>query len=187
MRSQPTVLALLALAAPLAGACWKQNTPDSPATSAIGAIGSPDLSLRGVTFARTADGRVTARGTAAHLDYRRAGGQLNAEVTAMTVVPQTGSNLSSFGLLHFAAPHATGEVAARHGNAWGGVRFTATRGDRGSTESIEYDGNLIHGEQPVDHAGPGYTMHGHGMVLHTDGSSLALNHGVTGTLQSEVR
>jgi hypothetical protein len=145
------------------------------------------LTLHGVTFARTADGRVTARGTAAHLDYRRAGGQLNAEVAAMTLVPQAGSQLASFGLLHFTAPHAAGEVAAKHGNAWGGVRFDATRGDQGATEAVIYEGSVIHGEQPVDLSGPGYVMHGHGLVMRADGSSLSLNHGVTGTLQAETR
>jgi hypothetical protein len=176
-------MTVIALTAALAGACGKENTLVSPSTS----VNAPDLSLRGVAFARTADGRVTARGTAVHLDYRRAGGQLNAEVTAMTLVPQAGSRLATFGLLHFAAPHATGELQARHGNAWGGVRFSATRGDRGATEAVEYDGDLIHGEQPVALSGPGYAMNGHGLLMRTDGSSLSLTHGVTGTLQSEAK
>lgn len=140
-----------------------------------------------MAFARTADGRVTARGTAAHLDYRRAGGQLNAEVANMELVPQSGSRLAAFGLLRFAAPHATGELQARHGNAWGGVRFKSTRGDRGATDAVEYDGDLIHGDQPVALSGPGYVMNGHGLVMRTDGSSLSLSHGVTGTLQSEAK
>jgi agmatine/peptidylarginine deiminase len=145
---------------------------------------APDLSLRGVAFARSADGRITARGTAAHLDYRRAGGQLNADVTAMTLVPQPGSQLATFGLLQFVAPKVKGEVQAKHGNAWGGVKFNSTRGDRGATEEVEYDGDLITSDKPVALAGPGYVMHGNGMILNADGSSMRLTNGVTGTLEA---
>jgi hypothetical protein len=149
--------------------------------------GSADLSLRGVALVRTADGRVTARGTANSLDYRRSGGQLNAEIAAMTLVPQTSSRLATFGLLHFTAPKVAGETQARRGNAWGGVHFDSTHGDRGATEAVEYEGDFIHGEKPVALAGPGYEMHGNGLVLRTDGSTMSLTHGVTGTLQSEAQ
>jgi hypothetical protein len=144
------------------------------------------LSLRGVAFARTADGRITARGTAQHLDYRRAGGQLNAEVTAMTLVPQAGSQLATFGLLDLSAPYVKGEVQEKAGSAWGGVKVAATRGDRGATEAVEYGHDLITSEKPVQLAGPGYVMHGNGLVLQADGSSMRLTHGVTGTLQAEA-
>src|SRR5471032_3405741 len=112
MRSQPTKFAVIALTAALGGACEKQNTRIVTNTSTNTAPEAPDLSLRGVAFARSADWRITARGTASHLDYRRAGGQLNADVTAMTLVPQPGSRLATFGLLQFAAPNAKGEVQA---------------------------------------------------------------------------
>ena len=140
-----------------------------------------------MAFARSADGRITARGTAARLDYRRAGGQLNAEVTAMTLVPQAGSQLATFGLLHFTAPSVKGEVQAKRGNAWGGVKFSSTRGDRGSTEEVEYDGDQITGDKPVALSGPGYTMHGNGLVMKSDGSGMRLTNGVTGTLQAEAK
>lgn len=109
----------------------------------------------------------------------------------MTLVPQPGSKLATFGLLHLAAPHVKGEgVSSRegqekHGDAWGGVTLNSTRGDKGATEEVEYDGNLITSGKPVALAGPGYVMHGNGMVLQADGSSMQLTHGATGTLEAK--
>jgi lipopolysaccharide export system protein LptC len=175
---------VIALTAALATACGKAKTPIVTNSSVNIAPDAFDLSLRGVAFARSAEGRITARGTASHLDYRRAGGQLNAEVTAMTLVPQPGSRLATFGLLHFTAPHVKGEVQAKHGDAWGGVRFESARGDNGATDEVEYDGDQITSGKPVALAGPGYTMHGNGMILQADGSAMRLTNAVTGTLEA---
>jgi len=185
MRSQPTKFAVIALTSALAIACGKQNTQVVPKSSVKAVPDAPDLSLRGVAFARFSDGRITARGTAQLLDYRRAGGQLNAEVAAMTLVPQPGSRLATFGLLQLAAPHVKGEVQEKAGSAWGGVTFAASRGDRGATEAVEYSKDLITSEKPVQLAGPGYVMHGNGLVMQADGSSMRLTNGVTGSLQAE--
>jgi lipopolysaccharide export system protein LptC len=146
---------------------------------------SADLSLRDVALVRTSEGRVAARGTAARLDYRRAGGHLDADVAAMTVFPERSAQVASFGAMHFSAPTATGEVGARHGVASGGVRFSAARGDQGDTESLEYDGETIHGDDPVRLSGPGYRVQGHGVVARADGSIVTLRDGVSGTLQAE--
>lgn len=180
------MLVVIALTGASAIACGKQNTQAFPNVSASEAANAPDLSLRGVAFARTANGRITARGTAQHLDYRRAGGLLNADVTAMTLVPQAGSQLATFGLLNLSAPHVKGELQEKSGNAWGGVKVAATRGDRGATEAVEYRGELITSEKPVQLSGPGYVMHGNGMVMQADGSFMRLTHGVTGTLHEAV-
>jgi hypothetical protein len=144
---------------------------------------APDLSLRAVAFVRTVDGRVADRGTAARLDYRRAGGRIDADIAAMTLAPRPGSQLTTYGNLQFKAPRAQGESVTRGGRAWGGVLFGSARGDHGETESVEYDGRLIHGEQPVALRGPGYVMHGHGLAARDDGSQLALKNGVEGTLE----
>jgi hypothetical protein len=148
---------------------------------------APDLSLKGVAFARTSEGRIAARGTAARLDYRRPGGRVDAEVTAMTLFPQPGSQLASFGQLGFSAPHAKGEVTARRGTAFGGVDFASSRGDRGRTDAVELDGDTLHGETPVVLTGPGYQMQGRGLIATADGKTVGLTNGVTGTLQTEAR
>lgn len=104
----------------------------------------------------------------------------------MAIVPEPGSQLASFGVMRFSAPHGAGEVSARRGHAWGGVRFDSARGDRGRTEAVEYDGTFIRGNQPVDLTGPGYRVRGHGLLIQADGSRLALVDGVNGVLQEEA-
>ena len=148
---------------------------------------APDLSLRGVAFARLADGRVVARGTAEHLDYRRAGGRLVAFVGAASMVPEAGTGLASFGTLYFAAPHVDGEIANRHGNAWGGVNLDTGRGDRAFTEAVEYDGAVLRSDKKVTAHGPGYRVQGNGLVAQADGSSVRLTQGVAGQMRMEAR
>src|SRR5207244_13439789 len=130
MRSQCAIV----LALPLAMACESANVSHTSLPS-----DAPDLSLRGVAFARLADGRVVARGTAEHLDYRRAGGRLVAFASAASIEPQGGTGLASFGTLYFAAPLVDGEIANRHGNAWGGLHLGPARGDRPLTEAVGDD------------------------------------------------
>ena len=124
MRSQ-SVIAVLALAA---GEGCGNGTP--PAMSHISLpVDAPDLSLRGVAFARLSEGRMVARGTAGRLDYRRAGGRLGAEQGAAQVWPENTSGLAPFGWLKFQAPVVSGEVSNRRGNAAGGVHLETQRGD----------------------------------------------------------
>jgi hypothetical protein len=146
-------------------------------------VEAPDLSLRGVAFVRTAEGRITARGTAARLDYRRAGGRLDAEVAAMTMVPEPAGRLASFGLMHFSAPRAMGEVADKRGSASGGVKFTSARGDRAATEAIEYADDQVRSNKPVDARGPGYVMRGNGLIANKDGTEISLIDGTSGTME----
>jgi hypothetical protein len=185
MRSQFQAFLAVLLAGAFAGACGKPNSAGTTRRSASSMTNGADLSLRDVALVRTSEGRIAARGTAARLDYRRAGGHLDANVAAMTVFPERGAQVASFGAMHFSAPTATGEVGARRGVAMGGVRFAAARGDRGTTESLEYDGETIHGEQPVRLSGPGYRVQGHGVVARADGSNVTLQNGVSGTLQAD--
>lgn len=184
MRSQFKAVLALLLTGALAGACGKSNSAKATRPSALSLTNGADLSLREVALVRTSEGRVAARGTAARLDYRRAGGHLDADVAAMTVVPEPGAQVASFGAMSFTAPAATGEVSARHGIASGGVRFAAARGDRGDTEALEYDGETVHGEDLVRLSGPGYRVQGHGVVARADGSVVTLQKGVSGTLQA---
>ena len=55
------------------------------------------MALHEVAFARLADGRVTARGTANELGYRRAGGRLDADVGFATLYPEPSSGYAIFG------------------------------------------------------------------------------------------
>ncbi|MGZ6142156.1 MAG: hypothetical protein ACXWLM_02400 [Myxococcales bacterium] len=138
-----------------------------------------------MAFARLSEGRVVARGTADHLDYRRAGGRLVASVAAASMEPEPGTGLASFGTLYFAAPHVDGEIANRHGNAWGGVNLDTGRGDRSFTDAVEYDGAVVRSSTKVTAHGPGYKVQGNGLEAQADGSSVKLLHGVTGQMQVE--
>ena len=92
MRSQCAIV----LTVPLLVACESANVSHTSLPD-----DAPDLALRGVAFARLADGRVVARGTAEHLDYRRAGGRLVAFASAASIAPQGGTGLASFGTVYF--------------------------------------------------------------------------------------
>jgi hypothetical protein len=140
-----------------------------------------------VAFARLSEGRVVARGTAEHVDYRRAGGRVLAANGAATMVPDARSGLAPFGTLHFTAPHADGEIANRHGTAWGGVTLDTGRGDRVVTDAAAYDSAVIHSESRVTAHGPGYRVEGNGLVAQADGNSIRLTHGVQGQMQMEAQ
>ena len=103
-----------------------------------------------------------------------------------TIVPEPGTGLASFGNIHFAAPHVDGEVTSRRGNAWGGVDVQTARGDRARSEAAAYDGTAVRSATPVDASGPGYTVHGNGLVAQADGSSVQLVRGVQGQMQMET-
>ncbi len=180
MRSQCAILLAVA-----AGSACTGKAVTSEISRLSPPVGAPDLSLSGVAFARLSEGRVVSRGTAEHLDYRRAGGRLVASVAAASMEPDTGTGLASFGTLYFAAPHVDGEIANRRGNAWGGVNLDTGRGDRSFTDAVEYDGAQVKSSSKVTAHGPGYRVQGNGLVAQADGSEVRLVQGVTGTLDAE--
>lgn len=182
MRSQFAILLALLL-----GLACKGNSASTAISPVSLPEDAPDLSLRGVAFARLADGRVVARGTAKDLDYRRAGGRLIASGADATMVAEPGTGLASFGALHFTAPRIDGEVTARRGLASGGVKLETGRGDRAASESVAYDGENIRSAGKVVAQGPGYRVQGNGMVARADGSTVRLTSGVSGQLQMEAR
>ena len=141
-----------------------------------------------VAFARLADGRVTARGTATQLGYRRAGGRLDAKSPSATLYPEPATGYAMFGEVQLAAPRGEGDLATKHGTASGGVRFRAARGDRGTTERILWDGlaDQLSGDRQVDAQGPGYVVRSRGFSAHADGRDITLTNGVSGTLQPEA-
>ena len=67
--------------------------------------------------------------------------------------------------------------------------MNAARGDSALTERVDYDGpaGSIRSDSPIDAQGPGYRLHGNGLLARTDGSSIALTGGVNGKLQMETR
>lgn len=148
---------------------------------------SPDLSLQGVAFARLSEGRLVARGTADHLDYRRAGGRLDATAGAATIVPEPGSGLAAYGDLRISAPRIEGEVGSRRGDGSGGVRLVTGRGDRAESEAVHYDGSTVRSDTRVVAHGPGYRVESNGMVAQADGSAVRLTRGVQGKLDLEGR
>jgi hypothetical protein len=182
MRSQCTIAVAISAAAACTG---------NPVVTTISSISppgdAPDLSLSEVAFARLSEGRVVSRGTAEHVDYRRAGGRVLATEGAATIVPDARSGLAPFGTLHFTAPHADGEIGSRHGTAWGGVTLDTGRGDRAVTEAAAYDSAVIHSESRVTANGPGYRVEGNGLVAQADGNSIRLTRGVQGQMQMEAQ
>jgi hypothetical protein len=149
---------------------------------------SPDLLLHEVAFARLADGRVTARGTATQLGYRRAGGRLDAQSPSATLYPEPATGYAMFGEVQVAAPHGEGDLATKHGTASGGVQFRTARGDSGTTERILWDGlaDQLSGDRQVDAQGPGYVVRSRGFSAHADGRDIVMTGGVSGTLQPET-
>ena len=140
-----------------------------------------------VAFARLADGRVTARGTASELAYRRAGGRLNAQSPAATLYPEAGTGYAMFGNVQVSAPRGDGDLTAKRGTADGGVRFLAARGDRGTTERVLWEGlaDRLSGDRDVEAEGPGYVVRSRGFSAHADGRDITLTGGVSGTLQPD--
>lgn len=172
------------LASGCAFACSGASRQSTPAVSSPSTPGdSPDLVLHEVAFARFVDGRIAARGTARELVYRRAGGRLVGQGAQVALEPEPGSGLASFGTLRVAAPSVEGEVSGRSGSAQGGVTLDAARGDSARTERVTYDGEMLHGDRPVDGRGPGYTVHSKGISARKDGSEINLTAGVHGTLE----
>jgi hypothetical protein len=150
-------------------------------------VDTADLSLRGVAFARISEGRMVARGISAQLDYRRAGGRLNASHGTLELVPEPGTALAAYGNLRMQAPSAAGEIPGRRGDAWGGVTVDAERGDHGRTEAVEYDGAEVRSTTHVSARGPGYQVESKGFTALADGSRIHLGNGVRGKLQMEAR
>ena len=148
-------------------------------------VDSPDLSLQGVAFARLSDGRLAARGTAAHLDYHRAGGRLIATDADSTIVPEPGSGLALYGVLQVSAPKVEGEITNRRGEGSGGVRLDTGRGDRAESDAVHYDGTTVRSDTRVVAHGPGYSVESNGMVAQADGSAVRLTRGVHGKLELE--
>ena len=179
--------AIATTAAALLVGCGDQAAPGSAVSDPSPPTHPPDVVLHDVAFARLADGRVTARGTANELGYRRAGGRLDADVGFATLYPEPSSGYAIFGPVQVDAPRAEGDLSSKRGTGSGGVHFRAARGDRGSTERILWDGlhDELSGDREVIASGPGYAVRSHGFSAHADGSDITLTGGVSGTLQPE--
>src|SRR5207249_5241525 len=114
----------LAAAALLVG-CGSPPTASMEVSDPSPPPDSPDLLLHEVAFARLADGRVTPRGTATQLGYRRAGGRLDAKWPPATLYPEAATGSAMFGEVQLAAPRGEGDLARKPGTASRGVRFRA--------------------------------------------------------------
>jgi|SRR4051812_7644283 hypothetical protein len=173
------VFGVVALA--FAAACGKEENPTISSISSP--VDAPDLSLRGVAFARLSEGRVVSRGVAQRLDYRRSGGRLLAFAGAATLYPQPDARLAPLGPLRFTAGRLEGEVPARRGTASSGVHLDAARGDSARTDSVLLDGEILRSDTPVWARGPGYQVESNGLLARTDGSAIQFTRGVAGQLE----
>ncbi|MFL5446693.1 MAG: hypothetical protein ACJ78W_19410, partial [Myxococcales bacterium] len=81
----------------------------------------PDLVLETVAFVRLSEGRVSSRGTAEELTYRRSAGSLLASQAAVRLPPRPGSDLAALGMLHLSAPRVEADTAGRRATGSQGV------------------------------------------------------------------
>lgn len=148
----------------------------------------PDLVLQTVAFVRFSEGRVSSRGTAAELSYRRSAGRLLASQAAVQLPPRPESSLAPMGMLHLSAPSLDAETAARRGTGAGGVWLDSQRGDRARTDRVVYDGpaDRVTSDTALFAQGPGYRVRSRGFVARADGSDVTLTGGVTGRLTEAV-
>jgi hypothetical protein len=148
----------------------------------------PDLVLKTVAFVRLSEGRVSSRGTAEGLTYRRSAGRLLASQAAVRLPPRTGSDLAALGMLHLSAPSVDADTTARRATGSQGVSFDSERGDRARTDRVFYDGaaQRVTSDTPLSGQGPGYRVRSRGFVARSDGSDVTLNGGVTGRLTEAV-
>jgi hypothetical protein len=151
--------------------------------------GPADLILQEVAFARFSDGKISSRGTAQELSYRRSAGRLLASQAALRLPPRAGSSLAPLGLLHLSAPRVEAETTARRGVGSQGVRLDCQRGDRARTDRVSYDGarELVTSDTPLSAEGPGYRVRSRGFVARADGSEVQLVGGVSGRLHERGR
>ncbi|MFL5454386.1 MAG: hypothetical protein ACJ78V_20905 [Myxococcales bacterium] len=148
----------------------------------------PDLVLETVAFVRLSEGRVSSRGTAQRLTYRRSAGSLLASQAAVRLPPRPGSDLAALGMLHLSAPRVEADTAGHRATGSQGVSFDSERGDRARTDRIFYDGaaQRVTSDTPLLAQGPGYRVRSHGFVARSDGSDVTLGGGVTGRLTQAV-
>jgi hypothetical protein len=151
--------------------------------------GPADLILQEVAFARFSDGKISSRGTAEELSYRRSAGRLLAAQASLRLPPRAGSALSPLGLLHLSAPTVEAETTARRGVGSRGVRLDSERGDRARTDRVSYEGarELVTSDTPLSAEGPGYRVRSRGFVARADGSEVQLLGGVSGRLDEAGR
>src|SRR5256885_11830679 len=173
----------------LALLCGCGNRPRDVSESSLPAEEPADLVLQEVAFARLADGQISARGTAAELNYRRSAGRLLASQAALRLPPRPRPGLAALGRLHLSAPLVEAETAVRRGVGSQGVRLDCERGDRARTDRVTYDGarDRVSSDTPFAAQGPGYQVRSRGSVARADGSEVQLIGGVTGRIQGAGR
>jgi hypothetical protein len=165
------------------GACHEDVGAQAEVVAQARAEQPPDVRLERVAFARLAEGRVVARGTASFATYRHAVGKLEASSLDARLAPGAHAP-AELGALAVRAPSAEGQLQTRDGAGWGGVRVLAQRGDRAATERLEIRGasNDVHAPGPVEASGPGYVVRGRSLTARSDGRRIDLTGGVTGQL-----
>src|SRR3954465_11614875 len=126
----------------LAFVCGCGSPPAGMSEASPPAETPSDLVLETVAFVRLSEGRVSSRGTAEELTYRRSAGSLLAPQApgrppppaAGPPPPRPGSDLAALGMLHLSAPRVEADTAGHRATGLQGVSFDSERGDRARTD-----------------------------------------------------
>jgi lipopolysaccharide export system protein LptC len=121
--------------------------------------------------------------TAERMDYRRAGGLIEASNGAVVFHPDSSSGLSDMGAIHLSAPRISGETGGKRGSASGGVQMRAERGDTARSQRADYEGDVVRTHGKTEARGPGYRVEGDSLTARTDGTEIELMPNVRGQLQ----
>src|SRR3954465_9740625 len=95
----------------LAFVCGCGSPPAGMSEASPPAETPADLVLETVAFVRLSEGRVSSRGTAGELTYRRSAGSLLASQAAVRLPPRPGSAPAALGILPPPAPPRAAEKA----------------------------------------------------------------------------
>ncbi|RKH50762.1 hypothetical protein D7X55_22850 [Corallococcus sp. AB049A] len=150
----PRLLALSFLGL-LATAC----APRRPAPGAANEP-RPDVVLEGARLRSYEGDTLQVSGTAARVNYRRAGGEVQATDVVVTLPPGKGSPPSQQAGTTIRAPNMDGSLASKTWVGTGGVVVKTGEGLVANTPRLTYDSTarLAHGEEGVTMKGPDYQM-----------------------------
>ncbi|RKG60644.1 LPS export ABC transporter periplasmic protein LptC [Corallococcus sp. AB011P] len=150
----PRLLALSFLGL-LATAC----APRRPAPGAANEP-RPDVVLEGAHLRSYEGDTLQVSGTASRVNYRRAGGEVQATEVVVRLPPGKGSPASQQEGTTITAPNMDGSLASKRWVGSGGVVVQTAEGLVANTPRLTYDSDArrAHGDEGVTMRGPDYQM-----------------------------
>ncbi|QAT82590.1 hypothetical protein EJ065_0985 [Corallococcus coralloides] len=150
----PRLLALSFLGL-LATAC----APRRPAPGAANEP-RPDVVLEGAHLRSYEGDTLQVSGTASRVNYRRAGGEVQATEVVVRLPPGKGSPEGSGADTLITAPNMDGSLASKRWVGSGGVVVRTAEGLVANTPRLTYDSDArrAHGDEGVTMKGPDYQM-----------------------------